>query len=734
MALIERGYAFDLDSTSLDLSLTNVNFKQSKLFFNGGYSFNFASILSGAVDVHSKNYSNFYLTSKTNLASHITEEKLDLTPESILTTIKVGDAALNILALSSSNFLNYDYKFNLQFTTPALSAQNFNINFTNEQYCTITFNDNISEYYLVLENNVGILQKSLFFDSTFSESGSQFFRYILNDDKIFLFKSSPTPVQLGYVGGVLSAIPSSSITPTTFREYHFTIASNIDLSIQNKTTTDYVLYNEDNLLIDKNSSYYNLNNNFLLYKNLDKPTKTISNIVVLKNQMTDRNVLSRSNTLALNNVSELTDLREYTSIFNDIDRETDEGLDLNYVFYNKSLNIISGINYFKTESSLAPYTQLNVNDTKFALQGSFPFNTPVYSDRIYKVEKRSNNTTKTYLCTWLSGNPYSESSIWIDRYYYPDLVDKNAALQGTIAYSPTYSTYLETLVKSSPTLSASVASDYYFDKKSDMLFTPDSEYIYERFDFNTVNFSSKNIYGKETDYYEQINANGGFTFACTLINQSSSDFVTVASKYNLVEGGVIITYNNERLILSYGLYDQSINDYKIITSDNTLLKNVDNNIVLNVNSNNGTLVFYLNGRPVLNTTFLPQYYNLLYGNIFVLDTNITEFTGVITDVLLTTTALTSDEALIYAMKSLDISTTDFNITLPCGMRNNTDSIQQINSITTNLKSKSNFVDVNISNLGISDTETVSQIQRALLTDIADIIPVNININNINFIS
>jgi hypothetical protein len=86
------------------------------------------------------------------------------------------------------------------------------------------------------------------------------------------------------------------------------------------------------------------------------------------------------------------------------------------------------------------------------------------------------------------------------------------------------------------------------------------------------------------------------------------------------------------------------------------------------------------------------------------------------------------------MKSLDVSTTDFNITLPCGMRNNTDSIQQINSITTNLKSKSNFVDVNISNLGISDAETVSQIQRALLSDIADIIPVNININNINFIS
>jgi hypothetical protein len=267
-----------------------------------------------------------------------------------------------------------------------------------------------------------------------------------------------------------------------------------------------------------------------------------------------------------------------------------------------------------------------------------------------------------------------------------------------------------------------------------MLFTPNSEYIYDRFDFNTVDFGSKNIYGKETDYYEQINANGGFTLACTLINQSSTDFVTIASSYNLVQGGVIITYNNERLILSYGLYDPSINDYKIITSDNTLLRDVDNNIVLNVNSNNGTLVFYLNGRPVFNTTFLPQYYNLLYGNIFVLDTNITEFTGVVTDVLLTTSPLTNDEALIYAMKSLDVSTTDFNITLPCGMRNNTDSIQQINSITTNLKSKSNFVDVNISNLGISDAETVSQIQRALLSDIADIIPVNININNINFIS
>jgi len=77
---------------------------------------------------------------------------------------------------------------------------------------------------------------------------------------------------------------------------------------------------------------------------------------------------------------------------------------------------------------------------------------------------------------------------------------------------------------------------------------------------------------------------------------------------------------------------------------------------------------------------------------------------------------------------------DITISLPCGQRNLTDNIQLVNSINTNLKHKSNAVDINIKNLNITDSSIRDEVKNTLLTNIKNTIPKTTNINEVKFIN
>jgi hypothetical protein len=733
---LQQYNASNLVSSPLDIKLSNVSLKQGQIFFNGSYKFNFSEILSEVNDVQTKNYSNFYLTKKNKLSNYVEQTSLNLKPDSLLTPIQVGGTFVSIVPLSGSNFTNYDYYFNLELTENPIYNQYFEIDFIDQEYCTISYSDGASLYYVVLDSGVCILKKSLLVNSEFSITGEQFFKYIINDDRIFLLKTvGGIGLQLASVSGKLSGVSTLNMSPDTFRENYFTISNSVDLSIRDKISTDYINYTNTGLKVDLNASQLDLQNNFLMYRNLDKDSINDVNIVLLKNQMSVSDKLTKGNNLAYYDDNKLTDIRNYTSIFKNINAEYDEGLELNYVSYNTSIDIVPGVNKFITGPVLTPFTQINVNDTTFVDSGAFAFTNPIYSDKIYYNDTLNDGTTKTYLCTWLSGSPYGSGGVWVDRYYYPDLITKRAALSSKPAFSTTYSSYLEKLISSNNTLSNDISNNYIFDKKSDLKFIPDTEYTYERFDINGVTFDNENIYGTNvTNYYEDINRNGGFTLQCTLVNQQTETFNTIYTSFKGIEGGVKISYNNSQLILDVTLYDQSLNSYKVISTTVNLIFNVDNSIILNVDSNRGILQMYLNGESVFNTTFFSQYYKLLYGDFFAGSTPLVEYVNNIADVYLTTSPLTPDELSILAIQDTINFTDQFSISLPCGMRNITDSIVQLNSIATNQKSKSNSVDLHISNLGITDTDLVNQIKDSLQVDIEELLPVNININQINILS
>ena len=72
------------------------------------------------------------------------------------------------------------------------------------------------------------------------------------------------------------------------------------------------------------------------------------------------------------------------------------------------------------------------------------------------------------------------------------------------------------------------------------------------------------------------------------------------------------------------------------------------------------------------------------------------------------------------------------ITLPAGMRNATDNIKVINSISNNQQSKSNLINIKVKNLNISNESVLDAIKTDILANSERLLPVTAKINNIQF--
>ena len=95
--------------------------------------------------------------------------------------------------------------------------------------------------------------------------------------------------------------------------------------------------------------------------------------------------------------------------------------------------------------------------------------------------------------------------------------------------------------------------------------------------------------------------------------------------------------------------------------------------------------------------------------------------------------LSENEQLAFLFSSNLNNVQDITISLPCGMRNLTDTITLVNSINTNLKHKSNVVDINVKNLNITNESIRDEVKNIILSNIPNSIPKTANISDINFI-
>jgi len=491
-----------------------------------------------------------------------------------------------------------------------------------------------------------------------------------------------------------------------------------------------------------------LTNNFLLHKKYSPKTAN-TDALILKNQLLVDDVFSSANNLLSGGDYELyvNNLREYTSIFDDVKEETSVDLELNYVFYNQSYKIKPGRTEFESPSSMYPFAKLNINDSKFIPAGSFSYITPEFADRVYHISEEPQNAKdgQYLLCTWLSGSPLSNEKVWIDRYYYPDLIEKEIAIALNPYQYPTYDNFIENLIRTNSSLRTEVEKQKIFDKISDFVFEPSQTYMYERVSnslftpqVSTINFCNSVSQTYPKNYFRELNTAGKFTFA--IFFKGDTNNWTLSSDRNAIDSGLNIQKTDNTLKINYRLFDPSTQTYLpdfYVETEFQLYK--DNFICISVDSITGTGYICVNNSIVLSFTIDPYQFTikrLLYGDFFlVFDNkkyNVLDYDGVVFDPIITPEYTPPDLSFTIPLISGKIGVDDLYVTLPCGMRNGSDNIMYLQQLCNSSAFKSNNINIIVKNLNIDNPSVLQGVESTILGSISNVIPANSKINNVVF--
>lgn len=715
-------------------TMDNVSYKQVKRTYQNGFSFNFPFALSGFNDVKTKEYSNFYLTDNIP-ASWFLEFNADtMVAPKLMTYIQSGQSYLaRPTAIANSE------SYSITFNDTASESTYFDITFYNDNLCTVSFIDSGRTYFLA-ENTGDLLFKwDVGLTTDEDQYNNQFFKYIYNSNNdLFLIKASLSGNKLVKKdGNTLVLVTITEENKNIILTSNFKVARPKEYNLNVSQNTSFITYQNTSNTIDFSKSVFDLTNNFLIHSPYSSEYK---DTIVLKNQLTvsdvftnGQNLLSSGYDIAVNK------FREYTNITTPIDSENSSEINLNYVFYNKPYTVRQGITEFQTPSSMYPFTNLNINDTRFTDCGAYAFDTPVYADKVYQLNTSNySDDGKVYLCTWLSGS--NASKVWVDRYFYPDLISKKAALSEKGVFDITYDQAIENLILSNATLSANVAKYTIFDKKSDLSFKPNQKYTYHRFNnstiFNVITSTTTVACGVTQipdDYQSLINGSGQMTIAF-YFNGDDPEWV-IESLRNNIDAGVKITKTANDITFQFKLFDNSNGQTETFEVSTSYKKYKTNFICFSYDALSGKGFFFLNNEKVLDIrTIIGQFSNktLLYGKLYYNDQDIFEVNSITSDIFVSDEKIDENLAFILPFIQNKQTVDPIIITLPCGMRNSLDDISYIQRICNNNTNKSNYVNISIDNLGISNPDTLKDLETVMLDKVKRHIPASSTINTIKF--
>ena len=728
MSTYQQVSASSLKTEDLRLSLPSITLKQSNIFFDGGFSLSFADILSGANDIQSKNYSNFYLTTVDQLDNVVNTPVTKITPKRITTNLQTGS---EFVAYPITTPVFDKFSTELEIGFDVLSSidvkSQFTVSFIDSKYCTVSWEDGISISYIIVDNGLCKLKRAPLITGT-----EHYLNYILNGSKLILSKTvSNNTLIFTNNAGKLSAVNYTKFLDRNLTTNSFTIDNKVDISLPSLIDQQYIDYTAIGLDVSSDNRISNIKHNFLLSRNHTK--SNLYDITLLKNHTNDVGETGLYNTLGLSGSDTSIDYRVYTSISKNIDQVSDNSLSLNYVCYNQSFAIQPGLNNFTTGETMFPFSVLNINDTTFINNGAFGSTTPKYSDKVYRQSTNNIGERATYLCTWLSYDESANTCVWLDRYYYPNYVTKENSLTLPI-YNNTFDNFIEQLINSNLSLSQNLTSNQYFDKISDFAFRPNEEYVYDRVDINNLDFiTSKNNIDAARGYYTQINENNGYTIGFYINQYNSSEFISMNSKFNDIQGGLFVQYNNESLFVDVVLYDSVIGKYIPISSDAIAIPpRSKNSVVCHFDNSLGIVKVFLNEDIIISATVEPYHYNsVIYGDFVIQDQPIKSDTNYLSDIFLSLSPITLEELTLLVAKYNTIYNT-FSISLPCGMRNRTDTVKHINTLNSNSVSKSNAVDIYLNGLEI-DNDEKALLRDTIRAELVNTLPLNTTINNIEFL-
>jgi len=757
-------------SDTKDLCINSLNLNQFSRSYAGGFSFNFIAALSGTVDFKNKNYTNFYLTNLDTLNNFVEFKSEKLKPDSIYTSLQFAKCGKggNFLKfvkdireeyfIDGDNFINYEFIGSTAFSNSQIDSDTlFEVEFIDDFFCSIAYIDSNKKYYLVATDDSeenGTIPVIFVNENKLSRDGrkieyiltkagiTQYLTLLTNkNNKKYIIRKQKEKL----VGQVIDSFENVNyfyINGTSAE-----IVFNQSTIVNNPINTSFIEYTDSEYLINNDRSSFDLRSNYLFYKNSTTKDSTF-NLINLKNISNTADSFTSSNNL-LSSDKDLVfndKIRNYTSIFNDVNSEEDSSLELNFVTYNITYKITPGSNLFIAPSSLNPFDKININDTKFVESGSFAFPYPYFADKVFKTLENLPATESQYLCTWLSGMP-GEAGIWVDRYYYPDLISKESALGSAPIFNITYDNVIENLIESNSTLKQSVTEKLFFDKKSDLTFEPKKEYIYER--ISKIEEVDERIQLKycdltqqertAPDYFKTINTNGGYTLAFKFFDK---DF-TIKSNFNEIEAGLSIEKKEGNLLLSFTFFDNATNLYETFSKDIVLSDLTKNDLYISFNNLTGEGIVYLNTIKVFVYDVRAFQYtnkNILFGDIILTSAGIKEDillsnvidNNIISNLLLSLQPLSKEDEIITVYTRNINKIDDIYVSLPSGMRNFTDNIETLNTLGANLKSKSNVIDINVDNLNITNLDILDDVKNNLLTNIQRNLPATTVINKINF--
>ena len=313
----------------------------------------------------------------------------------------------------------------------------------------------------------------------------------------------------------LILIPNADLEPlVNYKDKNYNVISTITDKFTNLSdyiNTSWISYKDRNFAnVNVEKSAYNLESQCLFhlqYNNIDDKFSTTLNIIPLKNHLSPKNFGIRGDYLntGTNNDPNV-DFREYTSLETGTNQEFGNStITLNYIFYdieyiiNPGEDLVFSIGNNADDDSgavLYPFQTLNINDTKFVKNGSFGSTNPFLSDKVKKLQTNSIfSNNGRYLHTWLYQSKTNPHGIWLDRYYYPNIISKQDALKGKVNFDPaSFNDIIDKNYVQSDELFYSYVQDApYFDKQSDLMFEQSTQYVYSRVGKDQVNTIISNI-------------------------------------------------------------------------------------------------------------------------------------------------------------------------------------------------------------------------------------------------
>lgn len=360
------------------------------------------------------------------------------------------------------------------------------------------------------------------------------------------------------------------------------------------------------------------------------------------------------------------------------------------------------------------------------------------NNKLTKIDSnRKFLSTETFL-PGVTGHKIDFASYYADsRVFYPIIVYTDSAKNGYILnYSPTLSTtpipvsYLNNLndifdfsvytaqtVDSIPTLEELISGNYTPPPQESE--TPDEQALIQDAADNLFSQYISIVKKQRLTNYNHYNNNlsyNNLNFVLRLgniynpLDLSNISFSTPLENLSDFRNAFLIMYDDKE-----GLYSIYINSVKVFSQTvdkskytfNTLL---NNNLIL------GSLGFY-------NNLILSQFVRkpgFLYG-----------YNYSVNNFRFYSSRLNDEQINGVFLEASGMQPT--YITIPCGQRSNTETMQSIFKLTQPYN-KSNTINLNIKNTGITNTTLQTEITAAIIQQIGDILPGDVNIKTVNFIN